>query len=116
MFSTTDLNPLSKATSITQLFSVTGLDGSFAALLNLFHRKGCFRPSTKLSVFQCITTGNVGWGGLMTQEKGNIQGTFGLILGTGKGFQFFFCTLVLNKELLYVIYDNVVLSLLFVKI
>lgn len=33
MFSTTDLNPLSKVTSITQLFSVTGLDGSFAALL-----------------------------------------------------------------------------------
>lgn len=52
----------------------------------------------------------------MTQEKGNIQGTFGLILGTGKGFQFFFCTLVLNKELLYVIYENVILSLLFVKI
>lgn len=71
MFSTTDLNSLSKVTSITLLFSVTGLDGSSAALLT-FSIGMDVRPSTKLSVFQCITTGNVG-GGLMKREKGSIS-------------------------------------------
>lgn len=108
MFSTTDLNSLHKVTSITRLFSVTGLDGTFAALLTFSIGRDVL---DHLPNFQFSNVSQLGML-LMKREKGNISRVhLASSLVQARVFSFFFCTLVLNKELLYVIYENVILPL-----
>lgn len=84
MFSTTDLNSISNVTSITQLFSVIGLDRSFAALLTFSIGRDV------LDIYQTFSFPMYHNWVDEARERKHIQGTFGFILGTGKGFQVFF--------------------------